>query len=97
MVALAPEDNPKLKYGNSIRKHLVAVVSCICMVWILPIKKLQSCSKQKKHFISEVLLPKVAVWTGLEPATPCVTGMYSNQLNYQTYCISETANIKLFL
>ena len=25
-----------------------------------------------------------AVWTGLEPATPCVTGMYSNQLNYQT-------------
>ena len=27
---------------------------------------------------------KGAVWTGLEPATPCVTGMYSNQLNYQT-------------
>jgi len=26
----------------------------------------------------------VAVWTGLEPATPCVTGRYSNQLNYQT-------------
>ena len=27
----------------------------------------------------------IAVWTGLEPATPCVTGMYSNQLNYQTF------------
>ena len=27
----------------------------------------------------------IAVWTGLEPATPCVTGRYSNQLNYQTY------------
>ena len=29
-----------------------------------------------------------AVWTGLEPATPCVTGRYSNQLNYHTvrYC-----------
>ena len=26
----------------------------------------------------------LAVRTGLEPATPCVTGMYSNQLNYQT-------------
>ena len=26
-----------------------------------------------------------AVWTGLEPATPCVTGTYSNQLNYQTF------------
>ena len=23
----------------------------------------------------------IAVRTGLEPATPCVTGMYSNQLN----------------
>src|SRR5699024_810690 len=27
---------------------------------------------------------KVAVWTGLEPATSCVTGRHSNQLNYQT-------------
>ena len=25
-----------------------------------------------------------AVLTGLEPATPCVTGRYSNQLNYHT-------------
>ena len=30
------------------------------------------------------LQDKLAVRTGLEPATPCVTGMYSNQLNYQT-------------
>ena len=30
-----------------------------------------------------------AVWTGLEPATPCVTGRYSNQLNYQTVAFSE--------
>ena len=28
----------------------------------------------------------IAVWTGLEPATPCVTGRYSNQLNYHTFC-----------
>ena len=36
--------------------------------------------------------------TGLEPATPCVTGMYSNQLNYHTIifvrrhpvCLSKT-------
>ena len=27
----------------------------------------------------------VAVRTGLEPVTPCVTGMYSNQLNYRTF------------
>ena len=25
--------------------------------------------------------PFLAVRTGLEPVTPCVTGMYSNQLN----------------
>jgi hypothetical protein len=27
----------------------------------------------------------VAEWTGLEPATPGVTGRYSNQLNYHSY------------
>ena len=31
-----------------------------------------------------------AVRTGLEPATPCVTGMYSNQLNYRTNCMSTS-------
>ena len=31
----------------------------------------------------------LAVWTGLEPATPCVTGRYSNQLNYQTNIFSN--------
>jgi hypothetical protein len=47
--------------------------------------------KSKKPFLGkkalqflEVLFIFLAVWTGLEPATPCVTGMYSNQLNYQT-------------
>jgi hypothetical protein len=30
------------------------------------------------------LISIFAVRTGLEPATPCVTGMYSNQLNYRT-------------
>ena len=30
-----------------------------------------------------------AVWTGLEPATPCVTGRYSNQLNYHTVLFCE--------
>ena len=29
-----------------------------------------------------------AVWTGLEPATSCVTGRHSNQLNYQTIPLS---------
>ena len=29
----------------------------------------------------------LAVWTGLEPATSCVTGRHSNQLNYHTVCV----------
>jgi len=27
--------------------------------------------------------------TGLEPATPCVTGRYSNQLNYRSVMVGE--------
>ena len=34
-------------------------------------------SKEMKKF-------KMAEWTGLEPATPGVTGRYSNQLNYRS-------------
>ena len=30
-------------------------------------------------------LIKLAEWTGLEPATPGVTGRYSNQLNYHSW------------
>ncbi len=40
-----------------------------------------------------------AVWTGLEPATPCVTGRYSNQLNYHTvmgYVCSSGHRFDLF-
>ena len=29
---------------------------------------------------------KLAERTGLEPATPCVTGTYFNQLNYRSEC-----------
>ena len=39
-------------------------------------------AQQKKDDLSIILS---AVWTGLEPATPCVTGRYSNQLNYHTF------------
>jgi hypothetical protein len=31
---------------------------------------------------------QMAEWTGLEPATPGVTGRYSNQLNYHSAEIS---------
>ena len=29
----------------------------------------------------------LAEWTGLEPATPGVTGRYSNQLNYHSLAV----------
>ncbi len=31
-----------------------------------------------------IFASKLAEWTGLEPATPGVTGRYSNQLNYNS-------------
>ena len=40
--------------------------------------------KNANNLINRLLAFFVAVWTGLEPATPCVTGRYSNQLNYHT-------------
>ncbi len=36
---------------------------------------------------------KMAVRTGLEPATSCVTGRHSNQLNYRTYVISKKTKV----
>src|SRR5699024_3550803 len=46
-------------------------------------------NRRHKDFQSFALpteLPSLimAGWTGLEPATSCVTGRHSNQLNYQT-------------
>ena len=34
----------------------------------------------------------MAEWTGLEPATPGVTGRYSNQLNYHSALVTCFAN-----
>ena len=34
----------------------------------------------------------MAEWTGFEPATPCVTGRYSNQLNYHSEIRIATLN-----
>ena len=35
------------------------------------------------------VLDLLAEWTGLEPATPGVTGRYSNQLNYHSKTIAN--------
>ena len=36
------------------------------------------------NWTTPLLWYELAEWTGLEPATPCVTGRYSNQLNYHS-------------
>jgi hypothetical protein len=38
----------------------------------------------KKHRHCGAFFIGLAEWTGLEPATPGVTGRYSNQLNYHS-------------
>ncbi len=50
--------------------------------------------KHKKSVLFQGRFP--AVWTGLEPATPCVTGRYSNQLNYHTVLICECKSTNFF-
>ncbi len=35
----------------------------------------------------------LAEWTGLEPATPGVTGRYSNQLNYHSALVAASPEI----
>jgi hypothetical protein len=44
-------------------------------------------SQKKEKGLQETLqaLSDLAEWTGLEPATPGVTGRYSNQLNYHSW------------
>ena len=43
------------------------------------------------------LILDMAEWTGLEPATPGVTGRYSNQLNYhskKTWWVLQGSNLR---
>ncbi len=40
------------------------------------------------------LCNQLAEWTGLEPATPGVTGRYSNQLNYHSWQAAFAWHIK---
>jgi hypothetical protein len=50
--------------------------------------------QKQKGELAFAFLSCVAEWTGLEPATPGVTGRYSNRLNYhssQSYCAPRYA------
>ena len=41
-------------------------------------------------------LVALAEWTGLEPATPGVTGRYSNQLNYHSLVDAESLELPTY-
>jgi hypothetical protein len=43
----------------------------------------QTANKLAVHYRADPM-KSLAEWTGLEPATPGVTGRYSNQLNYHS-------------
>ena len=53
--------------------------------------------KPIKNKGSEHLTRILAVWTGLEPATSCVTGRHSNQLNYHTIFLWCKYNISFHI
>jgi hypothetical protein len=63
--------------------------------WLAPPRQ-----KNKKPRVAGLCF--LAEWTGLEPATPGVTGRYSNQLNYHSNaaptrrCILGELNLKIF-
>ncbi len=46
-------------------------------------RSLEIKSRYEFRFITALAI--MAEWTGLEPATPGVTGRYSNQLNYHSW------------
>ena len=48
-------------------------------------RKILAHRKKGEHKVR--LLVFLAEWTGLEPATPGVTGRYSNRLNYRSFLL----------
>jgi hypothetical protein len=51
------------------------------LIEIQPDKLFRASKNKGAHFRAPLCM---AEWTGLEPATPGVTGRYSNQLNYHS-------------
>ena len=48
-------------------------------------------SKKGRTFVRPFCIFSLAEWTGLEPATPGVTGRYSNRLNYHSLVLLDDA------
>ena len=94
----SPVRTAEMPVSRSINRHLsfYCVASSIYSfgrLWVVYLPdmcfKKNGNKKRVPNIYSKLFF--LAVWTGLEPATPCVTGMYSNQLNYQTKVFSKKA------
>ena len=66
--------------ANPVREsQRQSLVTCASYMDELTNYQLSTCKAKSPH---EGGFEQVARWTGLEPATPGVTGRYSNQLSY---------------
>ena len=83
-----------LKKMTAIKiNHLLGITAKVRNV--LPMFYLKN-QNPRKLFICKGLRFMVAVGTGLEPATPCVTGMYSNQAELPDRFCFRVAKIDIF-
>ena len=98
--------NKKLFGGVSIEINKVHQnihqLECFSLSPYTPLKR----KNHRKRAVFDGFRPftsKSADRTGLEPATPCVTGTYSNQLNYRSvfaknfFCSKACAKVTPFL
>src|SRR5579862_9469360 len=65
--------------------HPLSLSWIVCSM-VFAFLKARSCSRDAAGGRARTLGREMAEWTGLEPATPGVTGRYSNQLNYHSAC-----------
>jgi len=67
------------KGANDLGDGCLTEISWVCL-WVCKNKK-----RPERRLIIECLAER----TGLEPATPGVTGRYSNQLNYRSAAVQQ--------
>ncbi len=93
VVALDPEEDEGRENEHQHEEHQPAAVRAdgIEHVCLPTLKRESDYLVEMKKANSRSPFVFVAEWTGLEPATPGVTGRYSNRLNYHSPSVSMLA------
>jgi hypothetical protein len=73
-----------------IKPAVIIQFSFLCLL----IQKRKKCRRKKSALFSDALRERVAERTGLEPATPGVTGRYSNHLNYRSKTVIKLVGVE---